>query len=283
MISIQTYRNSNKNNLNVNQKLSLKNVRQRFIMTITLIFLAVTFNTAIAIEPQQKAIVKKVVEAFKKNDRASLSNMVSYPLFRQAPLAPINNQKEFLERYDEIFDGYLLSTITNSDINTDWDNIGWRGVILGNGIVALDPEGNITEINHHSQREQALVNQLNKRNIAKGRRALHRSVDNYDQALVELTTERFRIRVDNVGKGVLRYTSWPINKDISSKPDLILSNGHVIDGSGRNQRFVFDNGTYSYHINIDASATNTPAASSLEVFKSGQPWIREVATRVIRR
>jgi len=245
-------------------------VRKRLLSALAFLLLPFFFSTASAIEPEQKIVVKKVVQAFKQNNRAALSNMVSYPLFRQAPLAPINNQKEFLERFDEIFDGYLLSTIIHSDINSSWDSIGWRGVILNNGIIALDPEGNITEINHHSQREQALVNQLNSNRVAKGRRSLHRSVDNFNQAVVELSTERFHIRVDNVGKGVLRYTSWPINTATSAKPDLILSNGRVIDGNGRNQRFVFDNGTYSYQINVDGSNMNV---GSLEVFKNGQPWI----------
>lgn len=263
----------------LNELIVFKRSRKRLISISLLFLLPLFFNTANAIEPQQKTFVKKVVDAFKDNDRMTLSNLVSYPLFRQAPLAPINNQKEFLERYDEVFDRHLLITITSSNINTDWDSIGWKGVILGNGIVALDPEGNITEINHHSQHEQKIVDQMNANRIAKGRSAPHRNVNNYDQAIVELTTENHFIRVDNIGKGVLRYTSWPINKSTNDKPDLVLSNGHVIGGNGRNQRFIFDNGTYSYQLNVNS----TKSTGSLEVFKSGQSWIREVATRVTHK
>ena len=271
---------------NINMEILIKR-RRTFgaILLLVLVYL-VPFNTAQALEAQQSSVINKVIQAFKQNNRVAISNMVSYPLFRQAPLAPINNRVEFLNRYDEVFDQRLLNTITRSNLHTDWDSIGWRGVILDNGIVALDPDGNITEINYHSPREQALVNKLNPNvanNVAKGRRALHRSVTNYKQAIVELTTERFHIRVDDIGQGKLRYASWPINKNTSDAPDLILINGRVLQNDGRNQRFVFDNGTYSYQLNFNASVAAVRPTGSLEVFKGGQSWIREVATRVIRR
>ena len=271
---------------NINMEILIKR-RRTFgaILLLVLVYL-VPFNTAQALETQQTSVINKVIQAFKQNNRVAISNMVSYPLFRQAPLAPINNRVEFLNRYDEVFDQRLLNTITRSNLHTDWDSIGWRGVILDNGIVALDPDGNITEINYHSPREQALVNKLNPNvanNVAKGRRALHRSVTNYKQAIVELTTERFHIRVDDIGQGKLRYASWPINKNTSDAPDLILINGRVLQNDGRNQRFVFDNGTYSYQLNFNASVAAVRPTGSLEVFKGGQSWIREVATRVIRR
>ncbi|MEH6458184.1 MAG: hypothetical protein V7749_17775, partial [Cocleimonas sp.] len=186
-----------------------------------------------------------------------------------------------------VFDQRLINIISRSNLHTDWDSIGWRGVILDNGIVALDPEGNISEINYHSPREQALINKVSPRtlssNVGKGRRALHRSVTNFNQAVVELTTPRFHIRVDDVGQGHLRYASWPINKSTSDAPDLILNNGRLEQSSGRNQSFVFDNGNYSYRLNINSVDLGARATGSLEVLKAGEFWIREVATKVIRR
>ena len=270
---------------------NIKNLKKRVqtLLAVLLLLLAylLPFSTAQALEPQQKSVVNKVIQAFKQNNRVAISNMVSYPLVRQAPLAPISNRSEFLNRYDEVFDQRLLNTITKSNLHTDWDSIGWQGVILNNGIVALDPDGNITEINYLSFREQALVNKLTPRNVvsnvAKGRRALHRSVTNYNQAVIELTTKHFHIRVDDIGQGKLRYASWPISKNTSEAPDLILTDGRVLPGSGRNQRFVFDNGTYSYQLNVHSLSANAIPTGSLEVFKDGQSWVREVATRVIHR
>lgn len=281
----------NKNTSIENQDVvvSRTNKKKRFFTVLTSILLLVgflqPFSSAQALEPLQQASVNKVIQAFKQNNRTAISKMISYPLFRQAPLAPINSEGEFLRRYDEIFDQRLLSTITNSNLHTDWDSIGWKGVILNNGIVALDPDGDITEINYHSPREQALVDGFYSRDIAssgaKGRRALHRSVTNYNQAVVELTTKRFHIRVDDVGQGNLRYASWPKDKSLSEAPDIILTNGRLVQNGGRNQHFVFDNGSYSYQLNVN-SATARPTGS-LEVLKDGQSWIREVATQVISR
>lgn len=279
----QTVFHANIKNINLFELLGLKNSRIFLFSALSVVFLFASLNNAFAIEPQQQTQVKKIISFLKQDNRIALSNHISYPLFRQAPLAPINNQKEFLERYDEIFDRHLLGTIISSNINTNWDSIGWRGVILDNGIIALDPDGNITEINHHSQREQEIVNQLTSNKVAKGRSALHRSVNKYDQVVLELVTQRHRIRVDKISNGVLRYTSWPKHKSTADKPDLILSNGRIINSSGRNQRYIFDNGTYSYQINVNHPNANTAAKGSLEVFKSGQKWVRETAISVNRR
>ena len=267
---------------------SIKQIQIKLVSLILLlgfVLVLFPFNSAQAIEKNQISQVQKIVDAFKQNNRATISKLVSYPLLRQAPLPPINNERELLRRYDELFDQVLLSTITQSNIYTDWDSIGWRGVMLNNGIVAVDPDGNITEVNYHSPREQALINNLNSSRVAKGRRSLHRSVVNYDQAVVELTTPRFHIRVDNVGvdQGGLRYTAWPINKQTSERPDLILNNGRVYYSNGRNKRYVFNNGNYSYQLNIDSNGANAQATGNLVVVKNGKPWISEVATKVIRR
>ena len=272
--------------LQQNNKLSVKSLLKRAqikLLVILLISLSLfNINTSHAIETQQLPFVKKVIQAFKYNDRVALSKLVSYPLLRDAPLEPIKNPNEFLTRYDEVFDKQLLTTITRSNPHTDWDSIGWRGVILNNGILSLDPEGKITEINYQSQRELALANQSNSNRAAKGRRSMIRNVTGYQQSIVEITTNRFHIRVDDVGNGKLRYASWPINKQNSQKPDLVLTNGRIVQ-NGRNERFVFDNGTYSYQLNVSKQGLSTNPSASLDVFKNGKSWVHEVATKVIRR
>lgn len=297
-IQLLGYSMRTKNNIStVNHKVTknvtknVTNKAKRFQSVLAILFLVVAyllpFNSAYALEPQQKSMVSKIIQAFKQDNRIVISNMVSYPLLRQSPLKPINDRSEFLKRYDEVFDQRLINIISISNLHTDWDSIGWRGVILDNGIVALDPEGNITEINYHSPREQALINKVSSRKlvskVGKGRRALHRSVTNFNQAVVELTTPRFHIRIDDVGQGKLRYASWPINKSMSDAPDLILNNGRLEQSNGRNQSFVFDNGNYSYRLNVNSVDYGAKPTGSLEVFKAGQSWIREVATKVIRR
>ncbi|MGK0271496.1 MAG: hypothetical protein ACI88H_002159 [Cocleimonas sp.] len=281
-------------NNNINLISSIKNspktwaflalrLSSKFALFLVLIATLYPLQYAHAIESQQVPQVQKVISAFQQNNRVAISKLVSYPLIRPAPLPPIRNEAELLKRYDEVFDRTLLQTITQSNLYTDWDSIGWRGVILNNGIVALDPDGNITEIKYHSPREQAIINQLRSRNLAKGRSSLHRSVKDYNQSVVQLTTPRFHIRIDNVGggNGKLRYTSWPINKNLSDKPDLVLNNGRFFDSNGRNQRYIFVNGTYSYQLNIQSLNANAMPTGSLEVYKDGKRLTREVAT--IRR
>jgi hypothetical protein len=38
-----------------------------------------------------------------------------------------------LKRFDEVFDDALLKNIVNSDIEKDWDDVGWRGIMMSRG------------------------------------------------------------------------------------------------------------------------------------------------------
>jgi len=186
------------------------------ILFINLLVLSSFFimSSSYAIDGRQIPVVKKVIDAFKANDRVLLSEMISYPLLRQAPLSPVNDKADFLNRYDDIFDQQILNIITQSNIYTDWDSVGWRGIILNNGILALDPEGNIIDVNYHSPREKRLVSSLTATQKGKGRSSLERNV-NYNKALVEITTPHMHIRVDSINEsqGILRYSAImaPIN------------------------------------------------------------------------
>jgi len=190
-----------------------------------------------------------------------------------------------LNRYDDVVDQTLINIITSSNIHTDWDSVGWRGVILNNGIVALDPEGNIIEINYHSPKEQALINGSKTQAKAKG--SLGRNIVNPNNFLVEITTEHMHIRVDSLddaqgsNEGKLRYSAWSGNKNVLETPDIVLNNGRVFTNNGRNQRYVFNNGTYQYQLNVSSLGIDEPPTGTLEVFKNGQFLKREIATKVV--
>jgi len=72
-----------------------------------------------------------------------------------------------------------------------------------------------------------------------------------------------------------------MDKQLSDPPDLIITNGRLVKFSGRNQRYIFDNGSYSYQLNVNSS--NNRNTGSLEVLKDGKSWIREEALRVTSR
>lgn len=242
------------------------------------VLLSLSFNTCYALDQKNVALVKNVVDAFKGHNINAIAKLVSYPLERDAPIPAIKNEREFIQRFNDVFDQRLLQSIVRSDVHKDWDAVGWRGIMLGDGDVWLNHDGKITSVNYQSRKERMVSTRLN----AKGRRALHRSVAHYAKPILEWETKRFHIRVDDIGKGQLRYAAWPRGKDTSETPDIVLHNGKIaIDGSGRNQRYIFNNGKFSYHLNINVIGTSSSTQSgTLDVFKSDQPILSEVALSV---
>jgi hypothetical protein len=218
--------------------------------------------------------------SLKDNNKVKLSKLVSYPLEREYPIPDIRNEREFIARFDQVFDQSLSRIIVNSNIRKDWNEVGWRGIMLNDGDLWLDHDGKISSVNYQSNAEKNLKNQI----AAKGRRALHRSVNNFAESVLEWKTRRFHVRVDDLGEGKLRYSAWPIGKKTTNKPDIVLTGGKVIyDDSGRNHRYVFDNGNFSYQLKVNNIGSISTPPGALEVYKGKQRFISEVAMEVNSR
>ena len=84
----------------------------------------------------------KFKEAVVNKDRNTVASMILYPtkaiLKNKAVI--INNEKGFLELYDDIFDKDLNSKIANADTHNMFAN--YQGVMLGDGEVWFGSDGN---------------------------------------------------------------------------------------------------------------------------------------------
>ncbi len=170
---------------------------------------------------------------------------IFYPLERDHPIPSIKNKDDFINRFDVIFDEYLINKIINSDIDKDWDTAGWRGMMLDRGTLWLNYDGTIRSINYQSQLEANL-----KKNIIKRQKSiLHWSVRDYESSVISGLTTKHKIRIDSIKNGGYRYSAWTINKSINEKPDLILfSNDMEVVGSMRNVHYRFYNNGYKYEV-----------------------------------
>lgn len=66
---------------------------------------------------------------------------------------------------------------------------------------------------------------------------------------VIIKTKKFKIRIDKQPNGKYLYQSWAANAKITSKPNMIISDGELIpDGSGGNYYFNFVNEGYTYQV-----------------------------------
>lgn len=195
------------------------------------ILICIVASYTFALEEKYHPVAKNIIEAFRTLDKGSLANNIAYPLTRQYPIPSINDRNEFLKRFDEIFDEDFIQFVVSSDINDDWMSVGWRGIMLANGLMWANYDGKIRAINYQSEAERAIREKL----INKDKEGLHPSIQGFSEPVLEWETENFRIRIDDMGDHNYRYSSWDIKKSIKDKPDLILKNGDVVfEGSGGN-------------------------------------------------
>ncbi|WP_294236903.1 hypothetical protein [uncultured Chryseobacterium sp.] len=66
---------------------------------------------------------------------------------------------------------------------------------------------------------------------------------------VIIKTKKFKIKIDQQPNGNYLYQSWGVNGKVTSKPNMIISNGELIpDGTGGNYYYEFNNNGYTYQI-----------------------------------
>ncbi|MGE6461042.1 hypothetical protein ACQKC7_04585 [Pseudoalteromonas tetraodonis] len=238
-----------------------------------LLFLSLLFTSNMfALEQKYHESVLPVISAFKAHDKTAIAAHIRYPLKRRYPLPDIKNEAGFITRFDEVFDDELVAVIGSSNINTDWDSVGWRGIMLNNGVIWVDTDGKVIAVNTQNTTEQAHAEKL----IAQDKQSLHSSIKTFHKPILDWKTENYRVRVDNLGDGNFRYVSWSIDKSPSDKPDIVLINGDItFEGSGGNHHYTFKNGRYSYILHVTVIGCDTSPPGWLEVYKNDKQLLFE--------
>ncbi|WP_374939250.1 hypothetical protein [Pseudoalteromonas sp. SWYJZ12] len=213
------------------------------VLWLCLLFTSSTF----ALEQKYHEFVLPVIAAFESDDKAAIASLVYYPLKRRYPIPDIKNEAEFINRFDEVFNDELVAVIASSNINTDWEKVGWRGIMLNNGVMWVDTEGKIIAVNTQNTKEQALAKSL----IEDDKQSLHASINTFEKPVLNWKTANYHVRVNDLGEHNFRYAVWGINKKPSDKPDMVLLNGDItFEGSGGNHHYTFKNGRYSYVLQV---------------------------------
>lgn len=231
-------------------------------------------------------LVDRFLDVFRSGDRSKIVLMVHYPLHRTYPLPNIMDPEQMLERYDEIFDETITALISDSERN-DWSDVGWRGIMLRNGVVWLEYDGLLRALNYTSKREQAERDRL----LNMERAGLHRSLREDHEPILEWITDHYRVRIDLMQRGETvvrkkdeskpldepqptfggyRYVAWDADKTHDQEPDLILYGGQWIrDGTGGNHHYLFANGDYRYvvWVNVLGRTGYSTPIGSLTVFR----------------
>jgi len=223
---------------------------------------------------EQKNMVRDFISAIKNNEKENIADIIKYPLRREYPIPDIKNKKEFITRYSTVFDNIFINSIINSSVEKDWSTAGWRGIMFKNGDLWLDYDGSLLAVNYQSEIEKKEKDRL----IQAEKDGLHPSLAKFEKTVLLMNTSKFKIRVDYIGYDNYRYASWPINSGMHEKPSLILYNGEcIMQGSGGNHVFRFENGSYQYECSVIIIGTSDSPPADLTVYKDGKEILYQPA------
>jgi hypothetical protein len=203
-------------------------------------------------EAKWKPALGRFIEAVKTDNPDKIGDHIAYPLRRKNPLPPVKDKADFVARYDDIFDDKLKAAIINSDVDEDWSQVGWRGIIYRpTDLISMpgamwfqdDENGKLYALNYHSPREI----ELGKKLAEKDRSDIFEALRDFESNATILETDKFVIRIDRMADNSDRYAAWSKPKSMSDEPDIVIKDGtwHW-DGSGGNRYYIFKNGKYVY-------------------------------------
>lgn len=237
---------------------------------------AVSAQIAPADTARHQQAIQSTIETFKTGDIEAIAKRIQFPLARHYPLPPVSNAKDFARRYTEIFDSALRKLISTSTAKTNWDEMGWRGYMLQNGLVWADEDGLIIGINYESRHEQAHRAAL----IEADRKALHESLRTFDAPVLKWDTQNYQLRIDVQGQHY-RLALWPAGQGFTAKPELIIERGTLtFEGSGGNHYYSFPFGKKVYVCDVTViGSKETPCIGSFDLMMEGITLRREDALR----
>ena len=110
------------------------------------------------------------------------------------------------------------------------------------------------------------------------RKHLYFELRNFDHKIDFMQTKKFKILLDYLSDGSIRYASWTKDKNISEKPDLILKNGVLkYDGNGGNHSYLFKNYNYTYECVINVIVPDSYPDAFLDIYNGEEKISRQSA------
>ena len=216
------------------------------------------------LKKEYQDLITDFIDCVKSSKIERIADKISYPFEREYPIPTIKDKQEFLHRFNDVIDDSLKQIIINSKLSTDWTAVGWRGIMLKQGILWIDYDGKLLGVNYQSKTEKELKDKMIKEDKAN----IHSSLSNFVRPFYLIETPEYRIRIDELGKDNFRYASWTINKSMKDKPDLVIENGKIeFQGSGGNHNFKFKNSDSIYECSILVIGSKNTSPAMLKIYK----------------
>lgn len=149
-----------------------------------------------------------IIQAFKSKSPEIIASYIVFPLKRHYPLPAVNNEQEFISRFNEIVDSAFLEFVGNSNAIKDWEEIGWRGIAFNNGEIWLSENYKIRTINYETTIGKKRLDTI----INEQKRTLPLEYQNFDTPIYEWKSKGYYYRLDEINNKY-RLLIWDINKN----------------------------------------------------------------------
>lgn len=202
---------------------------------------------------KSKSPLKRLAKAIVDGDAATVADFVSYPLKRPAPIPPIKNKKEFIAYFPILFDKTFRKEMRDGTFEDDWDEVGWRGVMYGNGEFWVDGTlyegGKIYAVNYNSKAEHELRIKL----MDEDKKTLHKSLWDDEFTPVssfETLDGKIAGRIDDIDGEKFRIALYEKPVHAGDKPKEVFYACTIYEGSGGNHYYLDSKWLHVVSINV---------------------------------
>ena len=219
--------------------------------------------------PKQYNQINGLLHDILKNNRSSVVQQINYPLALRYPLPDIRNAEEMLSFYNLIFTDSFKKHILD---NMVFDEIGWRGVYLCDGLMWGDFYEDGFKIRTILKQDSPQMRKLWEDTVEKRRQSLHPSVQEFIEPVMIMYTSKYIIMVDKIAPYKYRYAAWYAGASMKSKPNVVLNNGEAIGfgGSMGGCWYKFKSGIYEYHVDAFLENKGGGGMCGVSVLKNGE-------------
>lgn len=219
--------------------------------------------------------IRRLTIAFKEKNIDKISDLIKYPLYREYPIPPIRDRAALKARFSEVFDARLVNKIATAQPG-QWSGMGWRGIMLDNGLVWMDDAAEmITAVNYQSDFEKKWKKEL----IDREKERLHPDLSTFESPAYKIKTKSHLIRIDELSNGMYRYASWKTKGGAASeseRPDIVLNNGVLnYEGSGGNHTITFKRDNYTYEVSRNIIGEENTPDILVTVEREGRTILKE--------
>ncbi len=187
--------------------------------------------------------IQKITAAFASKDRSRIADCFAFPYNRPYPLRTITNKIDFLALYDSIIDAELCEKIAKSS-RADWQEIGWRGTALDNGLVWLDDNGKICALNYETAAGRAELAKA----IEEDKQSLSSRYRNFRYPCAQWKAGGRIYRVDQLNTKKETYRLLILDAKSAAVLVELAEGSRKWDGSGGNYYYVWQDSRKKQHL-----------------------------------